>query len=178
MRAQFALEPSGFKRNQRHVPDTHVAKPTEHRRSRVGDGSFLLCTEYAAGLKTGLRRVMQWHARRRSRHPLSEVRRRRATYRAPGAWRWRRSRTLADFREEKSINTIALTHCTYSCTAMTVCCPSPWLGASSVLAETLVRVKRWGCQAVGPQIACREVLLAMSRSGDGALVCSDWWPLR
>ena len=165
MRAQFALEPSGFKRNQRHVPDTHVAKPTEHRRSRVGDGSFLLCTEYAAGLKTGLLRVMQWHARRRSRHPLSEVRRRRATYRAPGAWRWRRSRTLADFREEKSINTIALIHCTYSCTAMTVCCPSPWLGASSVLAETLVRVKRWGCQAVGPQIACREVLLAMSHSG-------------
>ena len=106
MRAQFALEPGGFKRNQRHVPDTHVAKPTEHRRSRVGDGSFLLCTEYAAGLKTGLRRVMQWHARRRSRHPLSEVRRRRATYRAPGAWRWRRSRTLADFREEKSINTL------------------------------------------------------------------------
>ena len=59
----------------------------------------MLCNEYAAGLGTGLRRVMQWHARRRSRHPLSEVRRRRATYRAPGAWRWRRSRTLADFRE-------------------------------------------------------------------------------
>ena len=48
---------------------------------------------------------------------------------------------------------------------MTVCCPSPWLGASSVLAETLVRVKRWGCPAGGLWVACLEILLAMSHSG-------------
>ena len=62
-------------------------------------GLFCYAMSTLQVLETGLRRVMQWHARRRSRHPLSEVRRRRATYRAPGVWRWRRSRTLADFRE-------------------------------------------------------------------------------
>ena len=92
-----------------HVPDTFVAEPTKHRRGRVGDALFFLTQVYKAGLETGLRRVIQWYARRRSRHPLLEVRRRWATYRALEAWRCSRSRALADFREEKSINTIALT---------------------------------------------------------------------